>query len=304
MLRLAIYDPDNTSGLPNYTSLAWTSEATPDMAMPIDTPWYITFEFDPAASIKPGTRMFIADGDGNYNTAASVHMSDVDQQGLPGYANMSCRNKSWRSVNPWYSLYFGRIEKVFPNRLVEMPAGIVAELEEPTGGGPDPLVGACVMMESQLENDADEFNISIGFVLNGEEAPIYPEALKISGRLLEEGGKWSLSVDPDDLTASADVDVNISLDGHASTESKLHTSRTLAIDRRGEAKMPAFTLGFSGSVDCKIWNNTLHSINIAGKLIYDEGMLDGYLNVNVKSPLLGLTVAESYQPDSWGTTDL
>jgi hypothetical protein len=113
-----------------------------------------------------------------------------------------------------------------------------------------------------------------------------------------------MNTDPTNLVAETEIEVNISLGGTDFPDSRLQASRALSILKKEGAQKPVFTLNFSGEVDCKIWNNTLHTVYIAGKLISDEGIMDGYLDVNAKSPLQGLLVNENYKPDSWGATDL
>jgi hypothetical protein len=276
--------------------------------MPLDVPWYITFEFEPAVHIGAGSTWEILDGDGDKNTAALLHMGEGDTQGLPGTVTMRCMNDYLRA--PWlgngeagYSVYFGRVEKYFPNLLIEMPAGILAELDDPTGTGPDPLVGACVKMQSQFNNGVEEWTVSAGFVLPGEESPIYPDDLTFSGWLAYEEGQWVMKTDTSDLQTSTEMSVDISLAGHSYPDSTLNAGLSLSISQEGEGQVPGFTLGLSGEVRSDFLGTSLQTIDIGGKLIYDADGLDGYLDVDVTDQPSGPPASVTYTPASWGVTE-
>jgi len=99
-LTLVFTDSFGTS----YSSTA-TSVEVSDEALPVDVPWYITFEFDSPVRLEPGTQWELRDGDGNVYSAAWLHMSDVDGEGLPGTAEtFGCSYAEKRSA--WYSVIF------------------------------------------------------------------------------------------------------------------------------------------------------------------------------------------------------
>jgi len=87
-------------------SVTATSTEAKNETLPIDVPWYITFEFDtPVKNVGSGWRWEIGDGDSNLLSAVWLHMSDADTQGLPGTAETyDCSYRETR--NGWYSVMF------------------------------------------------------------------------------------------------------------------------------------------------------------------------------------------------------
>lgn len=105
-LELVFTDPVSKE---SHSSLAISKPVEDGMVLPIDVPWYMTFEFDPPVHIGPGTEWQLLDGDDNIYSAVWLHLSDVDQQGLPGTAQTyDCQYAEKRNV--WYSLKFGTID--------------------------------------------------------------------------------------------------------------------------------------------------------------------------------------------------
>jgi hypothetical protein len=106
-LRLVFTEPGENGK--QYSSTATSIKVTDGITLPIDTPWYITFEFATPITFSPGWGWELLDGDNNIYSAVWLHLSDVDHQGLPGTAETSdCQYEEWRSA--WYSVKFGTVD--------------------------------------------------------------------------------------------------------------------------------------------------------------------------------------------------
>lgn len=108
-LKLTFTNPDATK---TYSSTATSKEvAVTGVQLPIDVPWYVVFEFDlTIEDVGPNWKWEIGDGDGQWNSAAWLHMSDIGTDGLPGEAQTyGC---GYAETRPgWYSVLFGNVEE-------------------------------------------------------------------------------------------------------------------------------------------------------------------------------------------------
>lgn len=106
-LRLVFTEP-GTDGK-QYSSTATSIKVDDELTLPIDTPWYITFEFATSLYLSPGWEWQLLDGDNNIYSAVWLHLSDIDHDGLPGTAETSgCQYEEWRDA--WYSVKFGTVD--------------------------------------------------------------------------------------------------------------------------------------------------------------------------------------------------
>lgn len=94
--------------LNGHSSIAVSKEVEAGMQLPegLDVPWFITFNFDPPVDIIPGvTQWKLLDGDNNIYSAVLLHMSDMNQGGLPGTLHQyGCQYTE--DMDAWYSVKF------------------------------------------------------------------------------------------------------------------------------------------------------------------------------------------------------
>lgn len=80
------------------------SERAPlESVLEVDVPWILSFEFDPAVFVGPGTQWQLLDGDGDIYSAVGLHASDDSGSGLPGVSETS-NCEYGRTTNLWYSV--------------------------------------------------------------------------------------------------------------------------------------------------------------------------------------------------------
>ncbi|MBN2412840.1 hypothetical protein JXQ31_14215 [candidate division KSB1 bacterium] len=88
---------------------ALSEKVPPGAGLPVTSPWFITFTFDPPADTGPGMQWKILDGDNNIYSAVWLYSSNVNMSGLPGFSKIyDCQYS--RVVKASYAVSFNFVE--------------------------------------------------------------------------------------------------------------------------------------------------------------------------------------------------
>jgi len=148
-LQLTLTD-NNPESKKSYSAIATSMELDDDHKFPItiDVSWYITFEFEEAInSVGPGWEWKLDDGDNNLLSAVWLHMSDIDNQGLPGTAETyGCQYDEKRPAH--YSVMFSGAEGQIPAPSPPSPS--------PPAPGPTP---SDILIQAEDYDTSKDFNL-------------------------------------------------------------------------------------------------------------------------------------------------
>jgi len=117
-------------------SVATSQRVSPGAELPVDVPWIITFEFDPAVEAGPGTPWELLDGDDEIYSNVLLHSSNIDREGLPGtWETSNCQYAAVKDV--WYSVRFdllaGPEETSYPSKQEVKFIGTVVSVDRRIG---------------------------------------------------------------------------------------------------------------------------------------------------------------------------
>jgi hypothetical protein len=148
-LKLTLTDNDPLSKK-SYSVIAYSMELDNDHKFPItiDVSWYITFEFEEVINgVGPGWEWKLDDGDNNLLSAVWLHMSDIDDQGLPGTAETyGCQYDEKRPAH--YSVMFSGTKGQTPAPSPPSPS--------PPSPGPTP---SDILIQAEDYDSSKDFNI-------------------------------------------------------------------------------------------------------------------------------------------------
>jgi hypothetical protein len=153
-LKLTLTDNDPLSKK-SYSAIASSMKLDDDHKFPItiDVSWHLTFEFEETInSVGPGWEWKLDDGDNNLLSAVWLHMSDIENQGLPGTAETyGCQYDEKRQAH--YSVMFSGAKTQIPSPSPPSPS---PPSPSPPSPGPTP---SDILIQAEDYDSSKDFNI-------------------------------------------------------------------------------------------------------------------------------------------------